>query len=217
MRKDILLYILKGRAGVKMRELIDAAIRRVRLFIRLTLVLSSGLVLCLSPVAQAYPGRGQNAGIDARVEKLEKSLAQGWNTWDTYSVMSHDLLPEGVAVNLRLIDPSTGAALANPAMESKGSAVSIRPGIHTFNGSYTDMIISWHGIGCRVQSAHAGRDELILVTPEASSGPPGKIGLEVKMLWGRPGVVSLKNGRFLRFGCRKDHQDISGGGRQKYS
>ena len=33
-------------------------------------------------------------------EALQKRLAQGWNTWNTRSVLSHVLLPEGFALNL---------------------------------------------------------------------------------------------------------------------
>ena len=31
-------------------------------------------------------------------------LATGWNTWDTNSVLSHVLFPEGLALNLKLLD-----------------------------------------------------------------------------------------------------------------
>ncbi|HQT91874.1 MAG TPA: hypothetical protein PL001_07590 [Candidatus Kryptobacter bacterium] len=35
-----------------------------------------------------------------RLAHMEKRLAAGWNTWNTFSVMSHVLLPEGLAFNL---------------------------------------------------------------------------------------------------------------------
>ena len=36
----------------------------------------------------------------ADYETLKRDLARGWNTWNTRSVLSHVLLPDGVAVNL---------------------------------------------------------------------------------------------------------------------
>ena len=38
----------------------------------------------------------------ATYQALQDSLAQGWNTWNTRSVLSHVLLPEGIALNLGL-------------------------------------------------------------------------------------------------------------------
>ena len=32
-------------------------------------------------------------------DSLQRKLATGWNTWNTRSVLSHVLLPEGLAVN----------------------------------------------------------------------------------------------------------------------
>jgi len=38
-------------------------------------------------------------------DDLTKRLAQGWNPWNTRSVLSHVLLPEGSALNLSLKEP----------------------------------------------------------------------------------------------------------------
>ena len=39
---------------------------------------------------------------------LNAGLAKGWNTWDTNSVLSHVLLPQGLAINLQLEDGQSG-------------------------------------------------------------------------------------------------------------
>ncbi len=41
-------------------------------------------------------------------EALKKSLAVGWNTWNTRSVLSHVLLPEAFALNLGIKEYSAG-------------------------------------------------------------------------------------------------------------
>jgi len=51
--------------------------------------------------------------IAGRLDVLNDGLAKGWNTWDTNSVLSHVLLPEGLAINLQLLDGGSGDILEN--------------------------------------------------------------------------------------------------------
>ena len=41
-------------------------------------------------------------------ELLQKRLGSGWNTWNTRSVLSHVLLPEGLAINLGIKEYAGG-------------------------------------------------------------------------------------------------------------
>ena len=43
--------------------------------------------------------------------ELKSQLARGWNTWNTRSVLSHVLLPEGFAVNLGFKEYAGGVAI----------------------------------------------------------------------------------------------------------
>ncbi len=128
---------------------------------------------------------------------MEKRLAAGWNTWNTFSVMSHVLLPEGLAVDLELRDPTSGEVLRRPLIGRRGIDVeSIRPGPHSYNGSYTDLTVTWHGIKARVQSAHTGIDEVILVSPDSSVNQDGELIIKPEMLWKRPGIITMEHGSF---------------------
>ena len=44
-------------------------------------------------------------------QKMQKKLANGWNTWNARSVLSHVLLPEGFAVNICLKEYKAGRYL----------------------------------------------------------------------------------------------------------
>ncbi len=167
-----------------------------RLVARLAVALALALILISLPTDRVVAKPGENAEVRERVRELERSLARGWNTWNTYSVMSYVLLPEGVAINLHLVDLANGAVLMDPAMGRKGSVATIRPGLHPYDGSYTDLTISWHGIKSRIQTAHEGADEVILVTPENSPNPKGGIEITLGMLWGRQGKVTMINDSF---------------------
>ena len=95
-------------------------------------------------------------------EALQKRLAQGWNTWNTRSVLSHVLLPQGFALNLGLRE-YTGRQYLKEALIGRqdelykafkklyeltgeerywwqmrsGREEQIHPGPHAYDGSYT--------------------------------------------------------------------------------
>ena len=105
---------------------------------------------------------------------IKQRLARGWNTWNTRSVLSHTLLPEGFGLNLAfkqvkwLDEPYLREVLFGRDVDD----VQIRPGPHTLDGSYTRLDIQWQQLWARVESAHAGDDLVILVTPVTTQTLP---------------------------------------------
>jgi hypothetical protein len=73
------------------------------------------------------------------------------------------------------------------------NAEQVFPGPHTFDGSYTDLTLTWKGRSFRLQSASDGDDLVALVTPLAATA--GKDSLPMTavfsfgFLWNRPGSV----------------------------
>ena len=132
---------------------------------------------------------------------IQKRLAQGWNTWNTRSVLQQVLLPEGIAINLALKrtawldEPYLREALIGRREEG---APIIRPGLRSYDGSYTDLNLEWQGFEARVQTAHAGEDVVVLVTPMSDLELPVKLVVEVGMLWNRPGRVQRSGARRVR-------------------
>ncbi len=105
-------------------------------------------------------------------------------------------LPEGVAVNLSfkqvrwLDEPYLKEALIG--RQGKGAPV-IRPGLHAYDGSYTDLEITWQDLSATVRTAHIGDDLVVLLTPSREPEMPVKLIVELGMLWNRPGAIE-KNG-----------------------
>ena len=138
-------------------------------------------------------------------QHVQERLAQGWNTWDVHSVTTYVLLPEGLAIHVGMKHNTTegGDAFLGDALIGRlnPGAEQVTPGAHAWDGSYTDLSIAWHGHKWRVQSAHAGRRDLVLlVTPlpgPATSALPPTVVFSVDFAWnfaGRyvPGADSIE-------------------------
>ena len=130
-------------------------------------------------------------------EALQQRLAEGWNTWDVNSVTTHVLLPEGLAIHVGLKHNTTegGDAVLTDILIGRLSPGSeqVFPGRHSWNGSYTDLRVSWKGHTFRLQSAHDGADLVLLATPDTSDTSealPPTIIFSVNYLWNRAGTAA---------------------------
>lgn len=129
-------------------------------------------------------------------QHVQERLAQGWNTWDVHSVTTYVLLPEGLAIHVGMKHNTTegGDAFLGDALIGRlnPGAEQVTPGAHAWDGSYTDLSIAWHGHKWRVQSAHAGaRDLVLLVTPlpaPATSALPPTVVFSVDFAWNLAGL-----------------------------
>lgn len=151
--------------------------------------------LCLTPALVSAQTRSP------QYAQLQKHLAQGWNTWDTNSVMTHVLLPEGLAISLGVRHQATefsGGFLREALIGRQGKDDErVIPGPHAYDGSYTDLKLQWHGHQLRVQSAHDGGDLVLLVSPldvpDNAHLVPEMV-FSVGMLWNKPGTITKQNG-----------------------
>jgi hypothetical protein len=135
--------------------------------------------------------------------ELQRRLGQGWNTWDTNSVTTQVLLPEGLAIHVGLKHNATlgGDAFLSNALIGRlqQGAEQVVPGPHTWDGSYTDQRISWKGHSWRIQSGHDAGDLVMLATLLPSkpiSAMPPTLVVSVDFLWNRPGT-SLRRADFI--------------------
>lgn len=130
-------------------------------------------------------------------EELKKSLASGWNTWNTRSVLSHVLLPEGFAINLGLKEYRDSRVLREALIGRFGEDdEKVRPGPHAYDGSYTRLELVWQGIRVVVESAAVGGADLVLlVTPLELQVKPPVLFIEGGVLWNRPGWVRRERER----------------------
>ncbi|MCX6300033.1 MAG: trehalase family glycosidase [Bacteroidetes bacterium] len=146
-------------------------------------------------------------------EALKNRLAKGWNTWDTRSVLSHVLLPESLAIDLQLIDHELGDTLKETLIgrEDFGSKEHVIPGPHAYDGSYTELIVEWHKIHVKIQSASQNGQLFLLISPIQFS-PLDSIIVRPKMLWGRQGTIAVDNGKIsVKTGSKKIELAMVGG------
>jgi putative isomerase len=149
-----------------------------------------------TPVANASTANEHAASqpVSPQYEQVQHRLARGWNTWDVHSVTTHVLLPEGLAIHIGLEHNSTegGDAFLPDALIGRltPGAEQVFPGEHSWDGSSTDLRVSWKGHSWRIQSARDGDDLVLLATPLPSkpiSALPPTIVFSVNFLWNRPG------------------------------
>jgi hypothetical protein len=142
-------------------------------------------------------------------EAVQQRLGKGWNTWDVYSAAAQALLPEGFTIRVGLKHNSTlnsDAFLRDVQIGLREKdEVDVFPGPHTWDGSYTEMRLSWRGHRFLLQTAHDGEDLVMLATPSApgTSLPPTLV-ISTGILWGRPGGVERL----------EDHIEFSSGRRR---
>ena len=157
------------------------------------------------PVAPAQRSRRATqqplAPSSARYQQVQKRLAAGWNTWDVHSVTTQVLLPDGLAIHVGLKHNSTlySDAFLGDALIGRQTpgAERVFPGPHSWEGSYTDLRLSWKGHDLRLQTAHDGGNLVMLATPLPSpplSGAPATIVFSVNYLWDRPGNAIKQSG-----------------------
>lgn len=131
---------------------------------------------------------------------LQEKLINGWGTYNHKSVLSHVLLPEGIALNIGIKFANTGPSdnyLREAFISSRGDRPEqIVPGPHAFDGSYSELTITWQQMKFRVQSATDENDNLaLLVTPITLNNKVANVILEVGMLWNKPGTVTRQDER----------------------
>ncbi len=131
-------------------------------------------------------------------DALKKQLACGWNTWNTHSVLSHVLLPQGFAVNLGIKEYAGRRYLRHALIGRRGSGdEQIHPGPRTYDGSYTGLTLRWQGLELMVQSALDDHDLVLLVTPIKNQKHPAALIVQGGLLWNRPGQVSVQGDHLI--------------------
>ena len=125
------------------------------------------------------------------------SLARGWNTWWTRSLLAHVHLPDGLCINLSVKhygEHTLTEALVFPAALKRPELI---PGLRTWDATYTSLELRWNGIRLTVQTAIDEDDLLLLVTPLASPPKSPCVIADLGFLWNRPGRT-WRDGRLLR-------------------
>lgn len=141
-------------------------------------------------------------------EEMHNELARGWNTWNTRSVLSHVLLPDYIAINLKLRDHTSGEILEEALIgrrneKGKTPVEKITPGDHSYDGSYTSLDIEWQGLKARIQSAVIDSDLVLLISP-LQKNDKGSLLVEPSIIWNKKGEVAFLNDQAVVKTAEKD-------------
>ena len=134
---------------------------------------------------------------------MMKKLAQGWNTWNTRSVLSHVLLPDGFALNLCFKEHATGSTWKDHYLKEAQIGrfgeheEKLHPGAHAYDGSYTQLNMKWKGTEFNIESAVHNQELVLLVTPVINQKYPVTLVVESGMLWNRPGQITLDGDKLV--------------------
>lgn len=146
--------------------------------------------------------------------QIQQRLQSGWNTWDSRSVLRHVLMPSGLAVNLsfkqqRWLDE---AFLDRALIGQRGEgAPQVRPGLHDYQGTYTELWVEWQELKANIRSTREGDDLIVLVEPLKTAEDPVKMVVSMGMLWNRPGILSRERDQLkARLGEQEICLHISG-------
>ena len=131
------------------------------------------------------------------VSELNTKLASGWNTWNTRSVLSYVLLPECFSVDLQLLNKETDSTLKESLIGRRGPYKEIvTPGPHSYDGSYSQLTVSWKDMEIMVQSSGKGKEFALIVTPLMGM-QIGDLLIKPGVLWGRSGSFQIKSGSMV--------------------
>jgi len=121
---------------------------------------------------------------------LREEMLQGFNTFDTYSVLAHVHLPEGFAIRLGLKHRISNAVLKNALIGRFGEREEhIKPGIRTVDGSYTQLELEWLGAVMEIRSTADDHGQYILVEPKNEKCREMILFVECGFLWNKHGAV----------------------------
>ncbi len=123
-------------------------------------------------------------------QETMRTLAQGWNTWDNDSVLSHVLLPDCLRIRLGFIDAGSGQHIHEASIGQDGAgAPSVRVSARSLDGGYTELELAWQTVHVRVRSAARDGQLVLLVTPLAGDGG-GRLTAQVDYAWSAKGDVT---------------------------
>ena len=143
----------------------------------------------------------QSAGRDyPQYKNIQQELQQGWNTWNTRSVLQHVLLPHGLSINIAFKQHYflEEQYLREALIGRRGENVEqIRPGPHTYDGSFTQLDIQWEELDARIRTAHIDDDLVILIEPNTLPNNRIKVIIESGILWNRKGTLHRNKDHLL--------------------
>ena len=123
-------------------------------------------------------------------QRTMQALAQGWNTWDNDSVLSHVLLPDCLRIRLGFIDAASGQHLREATIgPGDDGEPDVRVSARSLDGGYTKLDLTWQRVRVRVESAALDGQLVLLVTPQPGDGG-SRLTVQADYAWSADGTVT---------------------------
>ena len=114
--------------------------------------------------------------------QIRHSLTKGWNTWDTRNVLNQVWSEDLLGIRLSFVD-SAGKEYDQFRTGSKeNDAAELHPYDHTYDGTYSEIDATWHGISMKLRSSAQGRNLVMLLTPTGKDNK-GQIRIRPGKVW----------------------------------
>ena len=121
-------------------------------------------------------------------EDLKKNVARGWNTWNTHSMLSHVLLPDGFAVSLGVKEFTRGHYKKHFLVDNEDIGTAV-PRAHAYDASYTALEIVWRTLRFTVETAAEGDSLVMRITPDYQAPRPAHLLIRGESLWGHDNTI----------------------------
>jgi len=132
-------------------------------------------------------------------DAFQKSMQQGFNTYYNNSVLTHVLMPQGIAISVGFKFYNTSKILLNALIGRSGDDEKIHPGPRSYDGKYTEMELSHSNHIIQIRSTVIDDKQYLLLTPIKIGIKPPTLLVSAAILWNCPGYTKLDNGRL--FAC----------------
>ena len=164
------------------------------------------LIVCLLVFFQKAYAQTMKDTRSVNYTKLQGDILRGWNTWNNPNLLSHVLMPEGLALQIVFRKKRGGPYYLRESYISSPKHTfpeTITPKAHAYNGSYIELVLSWQGMQARIQSATEGDDLVLLYTPLKLPEDLHLLILESGILWNKPGTLERRGDQIIaRFSNR---------------
>lgn len=129
---------------------------------------------------------------------LSSNLKTGWNTWNTRSVLSHVYLPSGVSINLGVRNYQTSQTIYESLIgRLEETSEKVRPGIRSYDGSYTSLYWKQCDLELLIESAAVGKNQYLLVTPLSQQKKSPALFISGAILWNKEGYVKREGEKLV--------------------
>lgn len=172
--------------------------------------LSILLVLCMFSACAPEHQKQINSN-----RELQKTILQGWNTWNNPNLLSFVKMPEGLSLRLTFRKKQGGPYWVDQAYiagTKTNFQEKITPLFHAYDGSYIEMDLEWADMKANIKAAHDGNDLVILYTPLKLPDNPHFMVIETGVLWNKTDACISKKSNLIEVKLPRESITVRGTG-----